>query len=84
HKLTANAGVVVDSLYAASPALVAGLHKGDLVQRVNGKEISSIEALNQTIATFEPGAEITIEGERAGKPIRRLVRLSYQFVPIKE
>ncbi len=84
HKLTANAGVVVDSLYAASPALVAGLHKGDLVQRVNGKEINSIEALNQTIATFEPGAEITIEGERAGKPIRRLVRLSYQFVPIKE
>ncbi|MBQ2842694.1 MAG: PDZ domain-containing protein [Alistipes sp.] len=81
HKLTTNVGVVVDSLYAASPALVADLRKGDLVQRVNSKEINSIEALNQEIAAFEPGAEITIEGERAGKPIKRLVRLSYQFIP---
>ena len=81
HKLTTNVGVVVDSLYAASPALVADLRKGDLVQRVNSKEINSIEALNQEIASLEPGVEITIEGERAGKPIKRLVRLSYQFIP---
>ncbi len=84
HKLAANVGVVVDSLYASSPALVAGIRKGDLVQRVNGKETTSLEALNQMIAAFEPGAEITIDGERAGKPIKRLVRLSYQFIPRKD
>jgi serine protease Do len=61
-------GVVVVSVQPESAASDAGLKPGDLIRQVDGKLVSGPETVRDAIRGSKPGAKLTIEVERDGKP----------------
>jgi Do/DeqQ family serine protease len=59
-------GVYIDSVMAESAAMEAGLQSRDVVVAVNGTEISTSPELQERIARYRPGDEITLSILRAG------------------
>lgn len=59
-KLTAGTkGLVVAGIQMGSPASEAGLSRGDVITAVNGKAITTPEALNQAVAGVKSGDLVT-------------------------
>lgn len=58
-----------------SPAKEAGLREGDIVKKINGREVRSGEFLAREIRNRQPGEEITLEVEREGKQKEIKVKL---------
>lgn len=50
-----------------SPARDAGLKEGDIIQKINGREVRDGEFLAREIRNRQPGEEITLQIEREGK-----------------
>jgi serine protease Do len=59
-------GVLIVSLHAASPALTAGLAKGDIITTLNGQNISSPEDFIYRIQIIPIGQDITLTIQRNG------------------
>ena len=59
-------GVIVAALSASSAASPTGLQVGDIVHRVNGTEVSSVETLRAAVESFKRGDAIAIFIERNG------------------
>ncbi len=87
-------GVVIDAVQEGAPASKAGLRKGDIVVRANGRDINSVSALRNTVAMVHPGDVVKFEVYRSGRPMEvsvtveestdeKLAAMSPQ-VPIKE
>lgn len=53
-------GVLVDNVIANSPAMTAGLQSGDVIQGIDGHQITSISQLVSDISSKAPGASITV------------------------
>ena len=64
---TSKQGALIMSVQDGSPAHKAGLKRGDLITKVNNKEIDSANSLKNFIGTLEPDSEIIINYERANK-----------------
>jgi len=62
-------GVVVDDVVADTAAAAAGLKKGDLVRKVNGKEIADVDALKGLLGGIKAGDKVSLELLREGKPV---------------
>lgn len=62
-------GVVVDSIVADTAAAAAGLKKGDLVKKLNGKEVGGVESLKTLLASVKAGDKIGLEIVREGKSV---------------
>lgn len=60
---------VVASVDAESPAALAKLRKGDIVRKIDGRDIASRDALAAEIRKRKPGQDITLAIERDGKPM---------------
>jgi S1-C subfamily serine protease len=60
-------GVVVVSVQPESAASDAGLEPGDLIRRVDGKDVSGPQTVRDAIRSHEPGAKIQIEVDRKGQ-----------------
>jgi len=60
-------GVIINSVLDSSSAKKAGLEKGDVITKVNDKEIASPEDLRNAIQAYKPGDKITINFVRDGK-----------------
>lgn len=65
-KLNNNLGVLVDQLLSEGPAENAGLLHGDLVIKVNGKDIDSKAIFDEQIAYFRPGDKVKVTYVRSG------------------
>lgn len=87
-------GVVIDAVQEDAPAAKAGLKKGDIVTRANGRDINSVSALRNTVALVRPGSELNLDVYRNGRPMQitvtveestdeKLAAMSPQ-VPVKE
>jgi serine protease Do len=61
-------GVLIVSLHSASPALTAGLAKGDIITTLNGQNISSPEDFIYRIQIIPIGQDITLTIQRNGLP----------------
>ncbi|MBX6384344.1 MAG: trypsin-like peptidase domain-containing protein [Microbispora sp.] len=61
------AGAVVRSITAGSPAEKAGLKEGDLITKINDKPVDSAESLVGTIRSSRPGDKVTVTFVRDGK-----------------
>ncbi len=61
------AGALITNTEKDKPADKAGLKRGDLIIKINGSDIKSANDLKNTIGSLDPGANIKIEFERAGK-----------------
>lgn len=59
-------GVVINKVLDTSSAKRAGLEKGDIITKVNDKEISSPEDLRTAIQSYKPGDKVSIDYLRDG------------------
>lgn len=67
--------VEIGSVDKESPAALASLKEGDIVLRIDGRDIGSPDALASEIRRRKPGQDITLTIERDGKPMEVKVKL---------
>lgn len=68
-------GALISSPQADSPAAKAGLRSGDIITKVDDKEIKDARDLARTIAGFAPGRHVTLSLLRGGKVENKSVEL---------
>ncbi|MFC5266943.1 S1C family serine protease [Kribbella qitaiheensis] len=71
-------GARVSKVTAGSPAQRAGIRIGDVVTSINNQVVETAEALIVAIRTHQPGENVRLEFERAGKPREVTVTLGTQ------
>jgi serine protease DegS len=59
-----HAGVVVANLYLNSPALQAGLTRGDMIDAINGQPVRNAQDALARIASRKPGSKVKLAGMR--------------------
>jgi len=64
-------GVVVVAVEPNSPAAQAGIVAGDVITAINGKMVTSVNALKAVIAVGHPGETVTVTVNQAGQ-VRQL------------
>jgi len=64
----AESGVLVSAVYENNPAAAAGIQKGDIITRYNGRPMARFSTLRAAIAVTPPGTQATFELLRDGKP----------------
>lgn len=68
-------GALLSEVRAGGPADKGGLKGGDVVTRVDATEIRDHRQLQQLIARFAPGTEVTVAYVRDGKTVETKVKL---------
>ncbi|MEX0968526.1 MAG: PDZ domain-containing protein [Bacteroidia bacterium] len=63
-------GVIVSKVIEGTTADKMGLAKGDLILKVNGKEVNSLEELKSELAEMEVGEKVRLKYLRDGKTIK--------------
>lgn len=59
-------GVYVKTVEMDSPAMAAGIQEADVIVKMNGEEVSSVEQYNQLLMGLNPGDEVKITVKRQG------------------
>ena len=59
-----HAGVVIGNLYLNSPALQAGLTRGDMIETIDGRAVRNAQDTLSLIASRKPGSTVTVAGMR--------------------
>jgi serine protease DegS len=62
-----HAGVVINNLYRDSPALQAGLTRGDMIESVDGRPVRNAQDTLTQIARRTPGTTVTLVGMRGNQ-----------------
>ncbi|MCS6975075.1 MAG: trypsin-like peptidase domain-containing protein [Cyclobacteriaceae bacterium] len=73
--LPVNRGVLVRRVNANSAAAMAGIQEGDVITEVAGTEVGSVSELQERVARYRPGEEITVAWLRNGEVKRARLRL---------
>jgi S1-C subfamily serine protease len=68
NKLPVNQGIYVDSVEPGSPAEAAGLQQGDIITKVDGKEITIQNSLSDMLINYQPGQTVELTVLRSGQP----------------
>jgi S1-C subfamily serine protease len=61
---TADKGTIITEVVPNSPAARAGLQPGDVIARLDGKDISTPEELREAVHGAGPGKEVTVQVQR--------------------
>jgi len=75
YRLPVDRGVWIVDFMEDSPALRAGLVKGDVIVSMNGKRINNIEELQRELLKRRVGEEVEVEINRGGRILKKIVRL---------
>ncbi|MEM6639169.1 MAG: trypsin-like peptidase domain-containing protein [Pseudomonadota bacterium] len=59
-------GIVLNRVYADSPAANAGLVEGDIITRINGEPVIQLKDALHSVARLAPGTRIALAGVRRG------------------
>ncbi len=65
-KLNVFSGVHVDSLVAKGSAKAAGINAGDVITKVDGRNVNSVAELQEQIARHRPGDKVAVTVIRGG------------------
>ena len=60
-------GVMITDVYPETPAEAAGLKRGDVIQTINDKTVTSLRDLRVLIAQTAPGSSVKLRISRDGK-----------------
>ena len=60
-------GEIVQTVQDDSAAAKAGVKPGDIITKINGKEVTPDQSVSFLVANLEPGARVPIEALREGK-----------------
>jgi serine protease Do len=80
--LPANRGEFIQSVQPGEPAEAAGLMAGDVVLKVDGKDVTPDQSLSFIVANIEPGRRINLELIRDGQ--RRTIPVTVGRRPSEE
>ncbi|WP_414542828.1 HhoA/HhoB/HtrA family serine endopeptidase [Nostoc sp. CCY0012] len=72
--LSANEGVLLISIVPRSPASVAGLRAGDVIQSINNQPVTKIEEVQRLVENSTIGVPLQIQVERNGQSVPVAVR----------
>lgn len=53
-------GVAIEGVFRGGPADKAGLQPGDVIQKINGNEITSVDQVQSAIHSLKPGQDVTL------------------------
>ncbi len=67
--LESSAGALVTEIFTGSPAEKAKMKRGDIILEVNGKKITNVESLRNSVAQSKVGSEITVKVLRDKKTL---------------
>lgn len=76
------AGVSVKEVEEGSPADKAGLQKGDIITKIEGKEVSTVTELNKVKYTYKIGDTVTLTILRNGQ--EQEIELTLGEEPVQE
>ncbi|NCX94983.1 MAG: PDZ domain-containing protein, partial [Chitinophagia bacterium] len=69
-------GVYIDNVVPNSGAAVAGLTHGDIIIAINGQKVNDKPHLQEQIAIYQPGDNITVTYKRNGTEYKATVKLT--------
>jgi serine protease Do len=75
----ATGGVEVTRVFPGEPAEVAGLLVGDVIVTFNSRKVSDLTRLTELVGEENPGAMVSLEILRDGKPMEIKVRLGMRW-----
>ena len=73
--ITATQGALIESVVSGSPAQDAGLQKGDVVTKIDGKDLKTESAFAEIIDSHKPGDVVSLTVERNGQEMTIKVTL---------
>jgi S1-C subfamily serine protease len=65
--ITATQGALIESVVDGSPAQDAGLQKGDVVTKIDGKDLKTESAFAEIVDSHKPGDVVSLTVERNGQ-----------------
>ncbi|HEY8919116.1 MAG TPA: trypsin-like peptidase domain-containing protein, partial [Chitinophaga sp.] len=71
-------GLYIDSLLQQGAGMSAGLRKGDLILRLDGREIKNVARFNEMMLLHHPGDKVMVSGMRNGRSLNVAVWLNSQ------
>src|SRR5213593_2079495 len=75
---TEDEGVTVADVMAGSPAAQAGVQRGDVIRKFNGREVKNFPALRSLVAQTELNKNVELEIVRDGKPLNVTTQVKEQ------
>lgn len=84
NKVEPGKGVVVKNVISDSPADKIGLRSGDIIQRWDDKDISTIPQLTHLVFLTEPGTPVTLHFVRDGEKLEKTVTIDERPRFLKE
>jgi predicted metalloprotease with PDZ domain len=75
-KLPGKSGVLVSSVDADGPAAKAGMRAGDVILKLDGREVEDGGDLRDAVSEAEGGREVTVTVQRDGRPLDLKVTLA--------
>ncbi|MFB6350963.1 MAG: S1C family serine protease, partial [Bradymonadaceae bacterium] len=76
YGVSENHGVLVGSVQSGGPADRAGLKRGDIVIKFNGKRVHRLQKLMFAVAETDPGTEASMTVLRGGEKKKLTVELA--------
>jgi len=73
-----NEGVVIDQVMRGSPAAQAQLQPGDIIRKLNGRDVQNIVALRNMVGQTELNKNVELEIVRDGKPLKVTTQIKEQ------
>ncbi len=72
-------GISIESVYSNSAASHSGLQKGDILLKIDGKEINMQSELTETLGVKHPGDSVVLSIDRGGELLEKVAVLENKF-----